>query len=241
MVSRNTLKAIKSLATKKGRDTHKQFVVEGYKSIVELIETNLEPVLVLITDGLTPFPGLNCMHISMKDMQQVSMLKTPPGYLAVVKIPEPVALPQSGRILVLDGVQDPGNLGTIIRLCDWFSIKHLVCSLNTVDCYNPKTVQASMASIGRVTVHYTNLEPYLAHLDIPILVTTMLGTSIYHAPLPQHAVLVLGNESHGVSKNILAMGLKYTIPQYGDHTTESLNVGTAAAIILSEWLRPTGM
>lgn len=241
MVSKNTLKVIKSLATKKGRETHKQFVVEGYKSIIELIETKLEPVLVLVCDGLTPLSGVNCTYVSIKEMKQVSALKTPPGYLAIFKIPMTATLPQSGRILVLDGVQDPGNLGTIIRLCDWFNIPQLVCSLNAVDCYNPKTVQASMASIGRVEVHYTDLEKYVAALQIPLLVTTMQGTSIYESPLPQHAALVLGNESHGISKNILKMGIKYTIPQYGSQTTESLNVATAAAVILAEWLRPTGM
>jgi TrmH family RNA methyltransferase len=239
MVSKNTLKIIKSLAAKKGRETHKQFVVEGYKSVCELLETNLELVTILMCRGLTAVPGVNCEVISSKEMQQASSLKTAPGYLAVFKIPQAAVLPQDGRILVLDGIQDPGNLGTILRLCDWFTISHIVCSENTVDCFNPKAVQASMASIGRATVHYTNLENYLAQLTIPIMVTAMQGTSIYKEPLPVNAALVLGNESHGVSTGVMKLGTPYTIPQYGKHTTESLNVATAAAITLGEWLRST--
>jgi len=239
MVSKNTLKIIKSLATKKGRETHKQFVVEGYKSVCELLETDLEIVMLLVSAGMETIPATTCHVINGKEMQQASSLKTAPGYLAVFKIPQATVLPQDGRIVVLDDIQDPGNLGTIIRLCDWFNITHVVCSENTVDCFNPKTVQASMASIGRVQVHYTNLANYLGQLTVPIMVTAMQGTSIYKEPLPVHAALVLGNESRGVSAAVMKLGAAYTIPQYGKSTTESLNVATAAAITLGEWLRPT--
>lgn len=239
MVSKNTLKTIKSLATKKGRETHKQFVVEGYKSVCELLETTLEAVMVLVTEGLDTIEGTQCETITPKEMQQISSLKTAPGYLAIFKMPETHEFPQTGRILVLDDIQDPGNLGTIMRLCDWFGISHIVCSKNTVDHYNPKTVQASMASIGRVHVYYTDLEKYLSQLQLPILVTAMNGTSIYKNALPENAALVLGNESHGVSSAIMNLGKSCTIPQYGTQTTESLNVATASAIILAEWLRTT--
>lgn len=241
MVSKNTLKIIKSLTTKKGRDAHNQFVVEGFKSICELLESPLELVHLLVRDGNEQIAGVVCETVSSKDMQQASSLKTPPGYLAVFKIPQTGELPQSGRILILDGIQDPGNLGTIIRLSDWFNIVHLVCSINTVDCFNPKTVQASMASIARVQVHYTDLPAFLKQLTIPVLVTAMEGTSIYKQPLPAQAALVLGNESHGVSDALMNIGKSLTIPQYGLPSAESLNVATAAAICLAEWLRPTEM
>lgn len=240
MVSKNRLKIIKSLATKKGRETHGLFVVEGYKSVCELVQRNLIPAQVLITNGLDEIQGVNSLFVTAREMQQISSLKTAPGYLAVFEIPKTVSLPQQGRIVVLDDVQDPGNLGTIIRLCDWFNIQHIVCSKNTVDAFNPKTVQASMASIARIHIHYTNLQDYLTAAALPIMVTAMDGTSIYNNALPQDAILVLGNESRGVAPQILEIGLKISIPQYGSKTAESLNVATATAIVLAEWSRTTG-
>lgn len=241
MVSKNTLKMIKSLASKKGRDTHGLFVVEGYKSVCELLESDLIIQYVLVMEGCNDLPTDNCERISVKEMQTISSLKTPPGYLAVFKKPVSHKLPLTGKIVVLDGIQDPGNLGTIIRLCDWFDIRNIVCSNHTVDLYNPKTVQASMASIARVAVQYTDLISYINAVQLPIYVTTMDGASVYEKPLPDNALLILGNESHGLRPEIIEKGIPCAIPQYGKATTESLNVATATAILLAEWLRPTGM
>ena len=138
-------------------------------------------------------------------------------------------------VVVLDAVRDPGNLGTIIRLCDWFGIKQLICSIDTVDCYNPKVLQATMGSIARVDLVYTDLLEYLKNTDVPILGAFMDGTSVYQKELPQKGILVMGNEANGISKEVGELvSERVSIPQFGDPSTESLNVATATAILLSE-------
>ena len=138
-------------------------------------------------------------------------------------------------ILVLDGIQDPGNLGTIIRLCDWFGIQHLVCSENTVDCFNPKVLQATMGSITRVNIVYRDLEDFLKSVPLPIFGSFMSGKPVKELTLPAKGVLVMGNEGNGISKEVEVLCRQtVSIPQYGQKTTESLNVGTASAILLNE-------
>ena len=241
MITKSTFKLIKSLARKKNRDTHGLFVVEGYKSIRELAQSELIVANIFATDGNHELDSLKPEVISAKEMAAISALKTPPGYLATVRIPKPTALPDSGKVLALDDIQDPGNLGTIIRLADWFGIQHILCSLKTVDAYNPKVVQASMASLGRVQIHYTDLEEFCNQTSLPLYPTEMGGASIYKTQLPENAVMIMGNESRGIRSSILKLGTPISIPQYADHqSTESLNVATATAVILGEWLRTTG-
>ncbi|ARN77865.1 RNA methyltransferase [Nonlabens spongiae] len=239
MVTKARLKLIKSLARKKNRAEFSLFVVEGYKSILELVEAGLDHEEILVSEGADKLNALNPSIISVKDMKSLSNVTTPPGYLAIFKIPEKQPLPDSGPIIALDDIQDPGNLGTIIRLADWYGIKHILCSAETVDAYNPKTVQASMASIARVQIHYIDLEKFLSKTDLPLYPTAMEGTSIYQTELDQNGILIMGSESHGVKKELLDLAPAVCIPPHSQSSiTESLNVAIATSIIVAEWMRP---
>ena len=159
--------------------------------------------------------------------------------LALFKIPENKLKVPKGLIVALDGINNPGNLGTIIRLCDWFGVQHLICSNDTVDCYNSKVVQASMGSLPRVTISYTDLQEYLKSVTLPTFIADMAGENVYHTKLSSTAVLVLGSESNGISDSIRKIvDTKISIPRFGNYQlTESLNVATATAILLSEFRR----
>jgi TrmH family RNA methyltransferase len=149
----------------------------------------------------------------------------------------------TGITVVLDAIRDPGNLGTIIRLCDWFGITQLVCSLDTVDCYNPKVIQATMGSIARLPIHYLDIESFLKGTNIPVYTAMMEGANVYQTSLPTNAILIMGNEANGVSSAVQALATHpIAIPQFGTiQATESLNVATATAILLSEFTRITEM
>ena len=159
--------------------------------------------------------------------------------MAVFKIPVEQKIDSTGLTVVLDDIKDPGNLGTIIRLCDWFGVSQIVCSLQSVDIYNPKVVQATMGSITRVAVFYTDLEEYLNNSDAKIYGTFMEGENIYKTSLPTNGIVVFGNEANGISKTIEKfITNKIAIPRFGTlQTTESLNVAAAAAIVISEFKR----
>ncbi|MDB4402039.1 RNA methyltransferase, partial [Algibacter sp.] len=177
--------------------------------------------------------------ISDSDLKRISFLTTPNKALAIFKIPESKPIDNSGLIVALDSIRDPGNLGTIIRLCDWFGVKELICSKETVDCFNPKVIQATMGSITRVNVSYMNLVPFLRGIETSVFGAFMEGENVYHKTLPKTGVLVMGNEANGVSKEVEAVITeKMSIPRFGDlQATESLNVATATAILLSEFSR----
>lgn len=242
MITKSKLKLIKSLNRKKIREEHQLFIVEGYKSIRELLNSGLIAEDILIVSGSHQLDDLEPEIISAKDMNILSNLKTAPGYLAVFKMIQKQELPKTGKIIALDDVKDPGNLGTIIRLADWFGIEHIVCSNETVDVYNSKSVQATMASLARVQVHYTNIKEYLSNSLLPIFPTVMGGTSIYMGTLPEQGIIIMGNESHGISEELLAIGTPISIPQYGKlQNTESLNVAMATSVILGEWLRSSSI
>ncbi|MFT6798178.1 MAG: TrmH family RNA methyltransferase [Nonlabens sp.] len=242
MITKSKLKLIKSLNRKKIREEYQLFIVEGYKSIRELLNSGLIAEDILIVSGNHQLDDLEPEIISAKDMTILSNLKTAPGYLAVFKMNQKQELPMAGKIIALDDVKDPGNLGTIIRLADWFGIEHIVCSNETVDVYNSKSVQASMASLARVQVHYTHLKEYLSNSLLPIFPTAMGGTSIYKEKLPEQGIIIMGNESHGISEELLAIGTPISIPPYGKlQNTESLNVAMATSVILGEWLRSSSI
>ena len=177
--------------------------------------------------------------ISESELQKISALTTPNTCLALFKIPAAVSFEEKGLIVALDDVRDPGNLGTIIRLCDWFGIKTLFCSEESVDVYNPKVVQATMGSISRVNIVYGNLEHLLSETKLPVFGTFMNGKNIYNETLPKEGIIVMGNEANGISKPIENLiSERIAIPRFGDlQATESLNVATATAIILSEFKR----
>ena len=159
--------------------------------------------------------------------------------IALFKIPVQKNSSSSGLIVALDAINDPGNLGTIIRLCDWFGVDQLLCSKETVDCYNTKVVQSSMGSLTRVAISYIDLKEYLTSVSIPVFIADMDGDNIYEMKPPTSAVLVMGNEANGISNSIKQIvSTKISIPRYGNsQLTESLNVATATAILLSEFRR----
>ena len=237
-LSKNHIKLITSLSQKKYRQKHKLFVVEGVKVVQEFLNSSYELEIVFSTD--TDFSSTNkFIEVTDQELKKISSLKNPNKVLAIFKIPNQINPITDGLILALDSINDPGNLGTIIRLCDWFGIEQLVCSNETVDCFNSKVVQASMGSLTRVAVFYLDLKKYLQNASVPIFVADMDGLNVYKTKLPDSAVLVLGNEANGISDEIKQLETtKITIPRYGAfQQTESLNVATASAILLSEFRR----
>jgi len=240
MVSKNQVKLITGLQQKKYRKQHKLFFAEGIKVVQELLNSNFELHHLYTTKHI--FEGIDAQKLSVitdDDLKKISALTTPQACLALFEMPQekPVAL--NGLIVALDDVRDPGNLGTIIRLCDWFGIAHLVCSENCVDVYNPKVVQATMGSISRVNVVYTDLQEYVSQTALPVFGTFMDGKNIYTENLPQDAIIVMGNEANGISGKVEALCTqRIAIPRFGNvQQTESLNVATAAAVTLSEFRR----
>jgi RNA methyltransferase, TrmH family len=243
MVSKNQIKTITGLQQKKYRKLHKLFFAEGIKVVQELLNSNFELHQLFTTEDM--FKGVpedKTELITEAELKKISALATPNVCLALFIMPEERPVPDSGLIVALDDVRDPGNLGTIIRLCDWFGIAHLVCSENCVDIYNPKVVQATMGSLTRVNVVYTDLANYLNKTDLPVFGTFMDGKNIYSESLPQNAIIVMGNEANGISGEVESMVTdKISIPRFGNlQLTESLNVATAAAITLSEFRRGFG-
>lgn len=238
MLSKNQIKYIKRLSQKKFRLQERCFVVEGVKTINELLQSSFQ-LQDLYTTETFNIDAKTENLISENDLKRISFLKTPNKALAVFKIPEPKHINHNGLILALDDVRDPGNLGTIIRLCDWFGIKDLVCSKQTVDCYNPKVLQATMGSIARVNISYLDLEVFLNETQPPVFGAFMDGEDVYKMVLPKKGVLVMGNEANGISETIEAkIEKRIAIPRFGDlQATESLNVATATAILLSEFRR----
>ncbi len=235
MVTKNQIKLVVSLKQKKYRSQHGLFVVEGEKVVRELLNEDVRPYLILVDEPekANKFEGSEL--VDSKTLKQMSSLTQPNGVLGVFHMDEARIFSKADWIVALDAVRDPGNLGTIIRLCDWFGIKQLICSQDTVDCYNPKVLQATMGSIARVQVGYVDLVDYLKKNDQPVYGAFMNGEPVYHENIPQSGILVMGNEANGISEEVNRWVTKrISIPQFGDTTTESLNVATATAILLNE-------
>ncbi|MCZ8198368.1 MAG: RNA methyltransferase [Flavobacterium sp.] len=240
MVSKNQIKLISSLQQKKQRQVHKLFFAEGIKVVQELLFSNFELEHLFTTESIfTEIPSSKQTLISEAELKKISALTTPNTCLALFKIPESKKVQEKGLLLALDDIRDPGNLGTILRLCDWFGIQQLVCSKETVDLYNPKVVMATMGSIARVNVTYLDLNEFIKNTKLPVFGTFMDGKNIYKEKLPNEGIIVMGNEANGISKEIEnSIQNRLTIPRFGDlQQTESLNVATATAIILSEFKR----
>ena len=238
MLTNNHKKLVKSLLQKKQRDNHACFVAEGPKVIGEFIQAGFRLEHLFSTD-MTLFPQENTIQVNEKELKAMSSLSTPNACLAVFAIPSEKHLPDSGLKVALDAIRDPGNLGTIIRLCDWFGVTELVCSIDTVDCYNPKVVQATMGSLARVNIHYLDLNAYLTESELPVYGAFLDGESVYTHTLPEEGILVMGNEANGIGADIEEwVTQRISIPRFGElQATESLNVATATAIILSEFKR----
>lgn len=248
MLSKAKLKFIRSLGQKKGRMAEHAFVGEGPKVVRELLKT-FEPRLILHTDNwLLHDEALpkdtETVVVSDDELRRASFLQHPQDVLAVFSMPEDDAAPIDDKelYLALDGVQDPGNLGTIIRIADWFGIKKIFCSRDTADVYNPKVVQATMGSLARVDVLYADLQNILEQLpqDFPIYGTLLDGNNIYKEELSANGIIVMGNEGNGISQNVRRLvSRKLLIPRFpeGSNTAESLNVAIATAITCAEFRR----
>ena len=241
MLSKNQIKVIKSLSQKKFRNQYGLFTVEGIKGITEFVNSSFGLDHIYTIDNVFNTQDDKISILSETDLKKISQLKNPNTAVGVFKIPEMKTIDSSKLIVALDDVRDPGNLGTIIRLCDWFGIKDLVCSRGTVDCYNSKVVQATMGSLTRVNVSYVELESFLSDINTEIFGTFMDGENIYKTKLPEQGVIVMGNEANGISKTIENLvNKRLAIPRFGSlKATESLNVATATSICLSEFKRPT--
>jgi len=245
MLSKSQINLLKSLQHKKFRREHGLFIAEGHKSIAEFIDSAYQIEAIYHTTTfdskvLKLSQKINFCEISVTELEKISSLKTPQEVLALIKTPNWPAL-QHDQLkekfsLVLDGIQDPGNMGTIIRIADWFGIGNIVCSDDTVDAYNPKVVQACMGSLARVKVHYTTITDFLTKIKLPIFGALLDGENIYDTDFGQEGLVIMGNEGNGLRPEIVKLVSKaITIPRIGK--AESLNVAIATALFCSEITR----
>ena len=252
MISKSTIKLIKSLALKKFRSKENLFLVEGDKNVTEVLNSKYRVEKLYATNSFLSNNTEECkkansfLKVDYADIKKASLLKNPQNCLAICTLPQQPDHPKqlkNNLSIYLDDIQDPGNLGTIIRICDWFNIEHLFFSPNTVDLYNPKVIQASMGSFCRVQAWNTTfeiIEKLAQSSQTPIFGAFLDGKNIYKENLPQKAILVMGNEGNGIQKEIEnKISNKIKIPEFsGDNDgAESLNVSVAAAIICSEFKR----
>ena len=232
MVSKNELKQLAQLGQKKYRKQHGLFAVEGKKAVTTFLSNGFELTHCFALDAHVGYSSTVISHAAMK---KLSNLNTPPSIWAAFALPQQHLFSPTSINLALDGIRDPGNLGTIIRLCDWFGLPHLVCSLDTVDCFNPKVVQASMGSLAKVQVHYVDLPSFMQEHHLIPVCTTMTGENIYSTNLPDKTILIVGNEGQGISNEVSSVSQKnITIPSFGKPAAESLNAAMATSILLSE-------
>ena len=252
MISKNTIKLIKSLSVKKYREKEGLFLVEGNKMVTEALFSGYKVKNLIATPEflLTLKTGVNhaieIIEASQEEIKKASLLKNPQNSIALCEIPENENLPENisnGLTLYLDGIQDPGNLGTIIRMCNWFGIGFIFCSPDTADIYSPKVVQASMGSIFRTTLCYIPAKQFFQKenfMNIPVFGAFLNGNNIYTENLPANAILVVGNEGNGIRKEVEPfINKKITIPDFTQNNTsaESLNVAMATGIICAEFKR----
>lgn len=247
MLSKNKIKYIHSLELKKNRKEEQAFVAEGHKLVGDLLGHFPCRLLVATRAWLDRNPDVEAMEIievNQEELTRASLLKTPQEVLAVFEQPEYSIQPEvveRSLCLALDDVQDPGNLGTIIRLADWFGIEHIFCSLGTVDVYNPKTVQATMGALARVKLHYVDLPSIIASMSsVPIYGTFLDGNNIYAETLSANGLIIMGNEGKGVSPEVAKLvNKRLYVPNYPSErvTSESLNVAVATAVVCAEFRR----
>jgi RNA methyltransferase, TrmH family len=249
MISKNKIKFLQSLSRKKARDESGLFIAEGEKLISELINSGFKfELLVARNDRIDKYTNIKCEKIIVSDdeLKKISLLSTPSSVIAVCvqrfNLLNDV-LQKDDLTLVLDDIQDPGNFGTIIRLASWFGIDEIICSENTVECYNPKVIQATMGAIAHVNIKYTNLKHFLENSSKKgriVYGTFMEGENIYKTNLVENGIIVFGNEGKGISQEIKEIiAHKISIPSFqANHpTVESLNVSIAASIVCSEFRR----
>ncbi len=247
MVGKNRIKLINSLRYKKFRNEHKLFVAERKTVVNQLCELGFTPVLIICKDEKEISFQYNCKIIEAdeKTLKKITNLKGVPDIIGIFKTKAPefnINNIKHKLTIACQDIQNPGNLGTIIRVADWFGIENIICSENSVDCYNPKVVQASSGALANVNIHYLDLNETLTQIrkeNIEIVGTFMNGQNLYKAKLKQETVILFGNEGQGISNEIEKLiTQKITIPNYNEkNSVESLNISTAASIIISEFRR----
>jgi len=245
MLSKAQISLLTSLQNKKYRKQHGLFIVEGIKSVQEFISSSYQVESIFYTDDANTKVGkishnIKSYQLTETEFQKISTLKSPQGILALVKLPKQQQIKvndlRNCYNIVLDDVQDPGNLGTIIRTAEWFGIKHIICSIGTVDAYNPKVVQATMGSLSRIQIYYVDLHEFISSTDLPVYGALLNGQSIYQTEWGAEGLIVMGNEGNGISTAILALiDQAVTIPRIGQ--AESLNVAVATTVFCSEIAR----
>lgn len=250
-LSKNKIKYIRSLEQKKIRKEEKVFLAEGPKLVGDLLGRFPCRFLAATASWLkehVSIPAGEVAEAAPDELSRASLLKTPQQVLAVFEQPEyelDRSAFQNSLCLALDDVQDPGNLGTIIRLADWFGIEHIICSPNTVDVFNPKTVQATMGGIARIKVYYTPLSALIRSLgDVPVYGTFLDGKNMYEQQLSRNGLIVMGNEGNGISEEVgSCINRKLYIPNYPQEreTSESLNVAIATAVVCAEFRRQAAL
>lgn len=249
MISKSRLKQISSLEHKRFRNESGLFLAEGPKIVSDFMQY-FKPQYIAATSSWISansafVQGIQTDTVTEEELCRASLLKTPQQVLALFPIPHydlSASMAQKELVLMLDSVQDPGNVGTIIRIADWFGIKNIICSEQTADAWAPKTVQATMGALARVHIHYTDLDSYIGSLpeDTPVYGTLLDGRNIYGSPLTQHGIIIMGNEGKGISAQIRKhINRSLYIPCYPADavTSESLNVATATAIVCAEFRR----
>ncbi len=257
MLQRLEIKLIHSLQVKKHRVEEGLFVAEGKKMVEELLKSPIEITQVYVCTDYQDMDDIlldlqdekkyDLIEVSREELEKISSLTTPQGILALCKIPgeaQPIRLHppdfKKELVLVLDDIRDPGNMGTILRIADWFGISHIYCSAESVDVYNPKVIQASMGSIVKLHVHYTDLATMIKEVGegTPVYGAVLNGKSIYDEKLSPNGLLVIGNESTGISEGVLKCITKpISIPAHNTNGPESLNAGVATAILCAVSLR----
>ncbi|KHD26033.1 RNA methyltransferase [Vibrio caribbeanicus] len=241
MISKNQLKLLRALGQKKQRKAHGLFLVQGEKNVLELANSSLTVKQIFATQEFlaqnhSELSGFECIEASLDDLTKASTLVSNNAAIAVVEIPSVETPKAQGLMIALDGVSDPGNLGTIIRVADWYGIKHIVASTDCADPYNPKTISATMGSFGRVTVSQLDLPSYLEQSNLPVYGAFLEGESVHKTEFAAEGILLMGSESHGIREQAAKFVTdKITIPAFGG--AESLNVAMATGIILDNLRR----
>ena len=243
MLTKNQTKLIRSLKSKKYRNSHQLFVAEGNKVVLSILASVPKLEYLILSESsefASEYDKYNPIFVSEKEFNSLSQQTTPQGVLAVFNyFQKNLPDPERSLVLAFDQINDPGNLGAIIRLADWFDIRHIVCSLGSADVYGAKCVQSSAGSISRVNVHTVDLKKYLEKANAPTIGVTMEGESLYSSKLPNYGMCLFGNEANGISQQFFPhIDQLICIPSFSDKKgLESLNVATSASILVSELKR----
>lgn len=242
MLSKSQIRFINALHQKKARKEEGLFIAEGIKSVTEFLQSDyIVDTVFYIPDAAAKMAkflrNIKAVEISREELKKISILTTPQDVLALIRIPEKVKINpadfKNTFTLVLDGIQDPGNFGTIIRSADWFGFPAVICSEDTVEAYNPKAVQAAMGSLSRMKVHYTNLPDFFKQSTLPVFQALLNGKSIYETDFGNEGFVVIGNEGNGISRSAQEIPhISVTIPAFGN--AESLNAAIAASLFCYE-------